>query len=383
VTRRSFDDRGYIDRHVQAIDAGVLQEPVRSVLRDPAARVTAWTSGAIAYDFLNPSSGGIYRFTGTAKGAEAPTPWSLVLKVTRSAEGLHHDLPVPSELAATLADAVLWDRELIAYESGFLDRLGDESSFVAAAWHGGARHEDGTSWLWLEDLGDSDERRWSLEAWQVVARALGRFNGGYLAGGRVPDHPWLGRQWLRVWATQLTPLHFGVPLEGPAWDQPVVREAYPSPAREQIGALWADREALLQAVEALPRTCSHLDAHRRNLFLRGEQVVAIDWGLLGLAAPGEEIAATLVGTVASGEVPVKDAAALAATLYDGYLAGLRDAGWDGDERDVRLAFTAAAGLRAFSVLGLHEAGNSDRLARWAALAGFLLDLGDEARAALC
>jgi hypothetical protein len=81
-------------------------------------------------------------------------------------------------------------------------------------------------------------------------------------------------------------------------------------------------------------------------------------------------------------VPVEDAAALAAALYDRYVAGLRDVGWDGDERDVRLAFTASAGLRAFSVLGLHEATDPGRLARWAALAGFLLDLGDEARASV-
>lgn len=177
-----------------------------------------------------------------------------------------------------------------------------------------------------------------------------------------------------MWATRLTPFHFGVPLEGTVWDQPLVREAYPAALRERLGAVWSDREALLEAVEALPRTCSHLDAHRRNLFLRGNEVVAIDWGLLGLAPPGEEIASTLVGSVASGEVAVEDAEELASTLYDAYLAGLRDAGWTGVERDVRLAFTTAAALRAFSVLGLHAADDARALARSAALAGFLVAL---------
>ena len=60
TTRYRYDDRSYIDRRVDAIDAAVLEAPVRSVLRDPSARVTGWRSERIAYDFLNPSSGGIY-----------------------------------------------------------------------------------------------------------------------------------------------------------------------------------------------------------------------------------------------------------------------------------------------------------------------------------
>ena len=151
-----------------------------------------------------------------------------------------------------------------------------------------------------------------------------------------------------------------------------------------------ERERWLGAVEVLPRTVSHLDAHRRNLFLRGDELVAIDWGLLGLAAPGEEIASTLMGTIASGELPVDQASGLAGVLYDGYLAGLRDAGWRGVEADVRLAFTAAAALRAFSIVRLDVAdaarASMDEAAATltcsATLAGLLLDLGDEVHALL-
>ncbi len=390
--RHHVDDRSYIDRRVEAVDETQLEGPTRSALRDPAARITSWRREQIAYDFLNPSSGGIYRFAGTAEGRAGEEAWSLVLKVTRAAESLEHEPPLPPDMVETMIDAVRWDRELHAYESGFLARL--DGGFVAPAYHGGFRNDDETCWLWLEDAGPGDGS-WPLERWALVGRELGAFNGAYLTAGDVPSDGWLGRQWLRTWVTRITPYNWAPALgPDPIWQHPLVRDVYPAKLRECLWAVWADRERLLGAVEALPRTCCHLDAHRRNLFIRstgrGEQIVAVDWGLLGLAPPGEEIASTLVGTIASGEAPVEDAPAFAALVYDGYLDGLRSAGWSGDERDIRLAFTAAAGLRALSILGLRVADDPERsadeaaaaLARSAALARFLVGLGDEARA-LC
>ena len=378
------DDRKAVDRSVQAIGAAELEAPVRHALGETSARVTAWRHQAVAYDFLNPSSGGVYRFAGTAVTARGEADWSLILKVTRSPEG--GDDPVPAELVETRREAVRWDRELLAYESGFLGSVA--GTLVAATCHGGVRREGETGWLWLEDLGGDASGPWPPDRWEHVARALGAFNGGFLVSRELPDHDWLGRRWLRVWATQLTPYHFGHELPfGRLWDDALVRRAYDAALRDRLERLWAAREDVMAAIEALPQTCAHLDAHRRNLFLRDGAVVAIDWGLLGLAAPGEEIASTLVGTVASGEAGVDEAEALAATLFDGYVTGLRDSGWNGEERDVRLGFAGTAGLRAFSVLRLGLAEDAalpadERLAaleQAAALARVLADLGEEAR----
>jgi hypothetical protein len=388
TTRYPVDDRSYIDHRVDAVSDGDLEGPVRSFLGDATARVTRHRHDAVAYDYLNPSSGGVYRFFGTAQTADGERAWSLVLKVTRDAETLEHETPVPEGLARSLSDAVLWDRELRAYENGFLGQLDGE--LVAAPYHGGSRHDDDTCWLWLEDLGGDDASPWPLERWARVGHALGAFNGAFLAAHALPSEEWLGRRWLRVWSTQITPWLFGRGThDGPAWEHAAVRAAYSKALRERVWPLWAAREELLGAVDRLPQTCSHLDAHRRNLFARGDRFVAIDWGLLGLAAPGEEIASTLVGTVASGELPAEAAGDLAATLYEGYLAGLRDAGWHGDERDVRLGFTAAAGLRAFSILGLDVVdwepdadAAAAALVRYATLAEVLVGLGEEARATI-
>jgi hypothetical protein len=369
TARHRFDDRGYIDRRIAAIGAEELAEPVRSLLGDAAARVTSWRHAPVGYDFLNPTSGGVYRFTGTADGLAGESSWRLVLKVTRSAASLVHDAPLPADLDT----AVRWDRELLAYETGFLASLRGE--LVAARCHGGTRHEDGTGWLWLEEVVDEGEHAWTLDRWAHVARVLGTFNGAYASA--PPAHEWLGERWLRVWVTQVTPFSFGASLpQADAWDGPRARAGYPASVRERLAALWADAEAMIAAVETLPRTLSHLDSHRRNLFWSGGAVVAIDWGLLGLAAPGEEIASTLLGTVGSGEAPVEEARDLTDALYTGYLEGLHASGWRGDVRDVRAALTVAAALRSFAAVRFDD---SETVERAAAFTSFLLDLGDEAR----
>ena len=378
--RHHVDDYAYIDARIAATDAAALADPVRSLLGDPAARVTTWQHEPVGYDFLNPSSGGVYRFEGDAEGAAGSSSWKLILKVTRSAEDLEHHAPLPPELERAMASALRWDRELLAYETGLLASL--DGVLVAARCHGGARHDDGTAWLWLEEVVDEGEHAWSLARWSVIAHALGTFNGTH--DGDTRAEPWLGERWLRVWTTQITPFFFGAAIEHDgAWNDPLARAAFPDGVRERLAALWADTPTLVAAVEALPRALSHLDSHRRNLFWRDGGVVAIDWGLLGLAAPGEEIASTLVGTVGSGEAPVEQAGLLADALFDPYVEGLRSAGWRGEERDVRLAFTVAAALRSFSATRLEAVAqgltDAAALERAAAFTSFLLDLGDEAR----
>jgi hypothetical protein len=89
---------------------------------------------------------------------------------------------------------------------------------------------------------------------------------------------------------------------------------------------------------------------------------------------------------------------LDACVFDGYMQGLREAGWPGDARLVRLGYAATAALRytfmsAAEMLG--EAGDEARYAaverrrgqpieraieRQGALVCYLLDLADEASA---
>jgi Ser/Thr protein kinase RdoA (MazF antagonist) len=240
--------------------------------------------------------------------------------------------------------------------------------------------------------------RWSLARYGAAARHLGRFNGAYLVGRPLPDAPWLCRDLLR-WRTALA---------APFWDRlaerrddPRVRRGWPGEVADRGHRVWAERARLLAALDGLPQVLCHGDAERRNLFARdadgGTETVAIDWACTGPRAVGAE-AATLVAqsVLWARDRDPTELPALARRCYGGYLAGLREAGWAGEERMVRLGFAAVAALQFVALTGVAfvgTTGDAERpryeaafgatleaiLDRHAAMQPFLLDLADEAR----
>jgi hypothetical protein len=152
---------------------------------------------------------------------------------------------------------------------------------------------------------------------------------------------------------------------------------------------------LLSALDRLPQTFCHLDAFPRNLLVDddAEEVVALDWSYAGTAAIGSELAPMVAASVCFFEADPKDIHRIDDAVFRGYCRGLRAAGWDGDPEQVRLGYTATASLH----FGLYPLGVYvlDRdfsqhvekalghpitaiLDRWAVVARFLLDQGDEA-----
>jgi hypothetical protein len=79
--------------------------------------------------------------------------------------------------------------------------------------------------------------------------------------------------------------------------------------------------------------------------------VAIDWEEIGPGPVGAEAATLVFGTLRRGAVPVQQAEELERTALLAYQRGLRDAGWNGDPRLVRLGYAAAVALRWFIVPG--------------------------------
>lgn len=130
----------------------------------------------------------------------------------------------------------------------------------------------------------------------------------------------------------------------------VPKSAFPRPVSDEILRLWASHDALLATLDQLPRTFCQLDAYRPNLFLRrgakgADQTVAIDWVFAGIGAIGEEIANLLAASLIWFEYDAAAARSLDEAVFAGYLDGLREAGWQGDPRLVRLGYTAACALR--------------------------------------
>ena len=131
---------------------------------------------------------------------------------------------------------------------------------------------------------------------------------------------------------------------------PEVNRFWPQPVVDALLRLWEERDAFCDVLERLPQTFCHGDAIRRNLFARcradgSEETVGIDWEHAGQMALGEEIGQTVSVASAFFDVEPADLSALDEALFAGYLAGLRDEGWRGDERPVRFAYAAHAALR--------------------------------------
>jgi hypothetical protein len=161
--------------------------------------------------------------------------------------------------------------------------------------------------------------------------------------------------------------------------------------------LWRERDLFAAALARLPRTFGHLDFFRLNLFAvrspaGADETVAIDWAFLGVAAVGEELAPLVCASPVFAGEHAGRARELGETCFEGYLAGLRDAGWKGDARLARLGYTAGVirycGTPTPQVIANPAARASmerawgpmgDLLDRVAAVRPYLLDLTDEAR----
>jgi hypothetical protein len=379
---------------LEEIDAAALEPVLCRALGSETARIEEWRSEPLGGGTGAALGGGApHRVTGSARVDGAIRHWSIVVKVLRAPEGAANQFNQPD-----IGGMFYWKRDALAYSSGLLNAL--PAGFAAPRCYGIDEWDDGIR-LWLEDVAEPAGKPWSLARYGEAARHLGRFNGAYLAGQPTPDQPWLCRDVLR-WRE---------PVVAPIWgriaslDDARVRRAWPGSLAQRALRVWNEREFFLDALERVPRVFCHGDADRRNLFARnvanGEtETVAVDWECTGPRAVGTDVANLVFASVLWAHDPdPADVATLDRLGFEGYLAGLREAGWTGPDDPVRLgyALTVALQFGAFAgsvVVGFVDeaerprieaafAGSlEDILDRHAAIQPLVLDLADEARALL-
>lgn len=166
-----------------------------------------------------------------------------------------------------------WKREPLAYAS---DVLPHGPGLTAPRCHGVF-----DSTIYLEDvegvLADTSRAAYQLGSWQ--------------SAGTAPDVPWLSGHQLaqRIEASDL--------------DWSSVR------ADSRAATLWDARCGLLSALTDVPVVLSHGDFHQGNLRGDGPDTVVLDWGTLGLAPVGADLAHLALSTQEN--------------LEHEYLAGLR------------------------------------------------------------
>jgi hypothetical protein len=371
------------------LDQATLTLAVRAALKRDSVTVIDWAIqpfGGGASQTLG-ASFGVFRLTGQAQDQEEIVPWSLVLKILGT---------VPGSAADDPSSWYYWKPEVWVYQSGILEQL--PAGLKAPRCFGVVEQSSHEYWVWFEDVQEAIGRRWPLERYRLAARHLGQFNGAYLAGEPIPMHPWYRPPRTLPYLESARPVidNLAQISSGPVGGRMLTAHSV-----ERIRRLWAGRERLLGALDRLPRSFGHHDAHRRNLIARKtadgtEETVAVDWSYSGIGAVGVEISLTVASTLRWMEVEASQARVLDQAVFDGYLEGLRAAGWQGDERLARFGYTASAALfaglghlgvfllflldeqkwpEAEQILG-HPV--NDFFAQYAELQPFLLDLGEEA-----
>ena len=191
----------------------------------------------------------------------------------------------------------------------------------------------------------------------------------------------------------------GVVAAPPTWAHPSLQahaaELAPRPRR-----LWDERATLLDRLERLPHTLCHCDAWRGNLraptdAATAEELIALDWAVLGWGAVGTDPGDLFAPSFAHGLVAPCTPRELDEAIFEGYLAGLGEAGWHPERTLVRFGYAAFAALKYGGVLPwLFIGGDARSIAAWAQgggrpleellyeplrLMAYLLDLLDEAR----
>jgi hypothetical protein len=320
------------------IDQATLTPLVQSALDSESVEVVNWEferlHGGIA------TGTAVYRFWGQGRDQGQTIPWSLILKMVWTRAGS--------------ADASTWDyyrREADAYQSGWLADL--PGGLAAPRCFGILDQPDGTCWMWLEDIRDVFDSQWPLEHYGLVARHLGQFNGAYLVDQPLPGWSWLSSDWLRHYVEQSAPAI--EPLRD-AQTSPWGRRWLPEEDSDRFFHLWAGRELYLDALDRLPQTICHFDIFRLNLFTRkttdgDDQTVVIDWAFVGRGPIGAELNALVWMSIALAGVEPGNSQELKEIVFEGYLEGLREAGWQGDPQQVRLGYTAASVRYLFPEVG--------------------------------
>jgi hypothetical protein len=227
-----------------------------------------------------------------------------------------------------------WRREADAYLSVPLrDGLQVAGLDMAAA---DVEETDAGVVLWLEEIVGAPGTEFILDDHAVLANALGRWQ----AQGPLRE-TWASRRFLREYSNS-KPARYELVEDDAAWDQRLIANCWPPGLRDGWRRLLANRETLLTVMESLPRTRSHLDVWVSNEIRRPTGVVVLlDWAFAGDGAIGEDLGNHIPDAVFDLFWPAERIAELDETCFAAYLSGLREAGWRGAEREVRLGVVAS------------------------------------------
>jgi hypothetical protein len=241
-TSEAFDRSGTLNRVSVLLPPDVLRAATgTSVVEHVSERPIRGSSGA--------ATGEVFRLVGAVTIQGESRPFSLIRKTVRPlTSGLH------AEASKSPDHWAYWRREPLAYEA----KVPPAGPGLRAPRCFGVHLDT----VYLEDVTgppqDPDRAAHHLGRWQVTAKP--------------PSVPWLCGHQLeqRIAVTDLD-------WSGTEGDRRAVD-------------IWEARNALLDELGRAPRVLSHGDYSLGNLISDGDDTVAIDWGTVGIAPAGADLA---------------------------------------------------------------------------------------------
>lgn len=312
-------------KRLASLTASYITERARAATGDDEFEAVAWNYEPLTGGFGS-AVGGTALFRVKIDAATSQTG-SLILKVLQERKGEQPGSPY------------YWKREYEVYRSGMLDCL-PVNTFSTPRIYDLQDFGD-SCWIWMEDLEDSKDQ-WSLGDFRDIAARLGRFNGYWLTRPDLPSYEWLSTNWHCAIAPALRDSFENLDH---LLDSPLTRAALPLEAKDEIAAIWRDRQLFQEALAQLPRTLCHTDAFRRNILHRGGDALLLDWALASIGAIGEELVCLVAVSLYYEGYAEEYADQLDRTVFAAYVEGLRQAGWTGDAKLARRGFTCAMALR--------------------------------------
>lgn len=304
---------------------------VKQIIGESNIEIVSYTCNDLNYKTPNFTTAGIFHLQGIASMNHEQLPWSIIIKIIKS-DSEEKDNPHHHNY---------WRREALVFQSKILEEL--PGYIKTPKCYLVEEHEDGMVWLWMERI--EGEYASTKQQFDFIAEQIGRFNGAYLMGEKIPEEKWICKGWLTSWITSS-------------------RRYAPNPEdyidhlnNEQERSVWTwfesfttQTDRLLNTLSHLPGVLAHQDLSQMNMLLGKNHVeegrlALIDWQFMSISGIGEDLGKMFGVNMSLGIIPAHLFEEYKESLFNANITGLKSTGWQGDERQARYGYCLSTSLR--------------------------------------
>ncbi|MFQ4149572.1 phosphotransferase [Arthrobacter sp. LAPM80] len=279
-------------------------------------------------------------------------PFRAVVKVVQSPPLWSGIGQVPAHFKDGLVRHYPWHTEVKVYSSDLALAMPDGGR-LRKVYAITALDEQRTA-IWMEDVAECSNARWTDEVFRHAANLLGRLAGS----GPVRDSgpvlsPAKDADRLRFYLDSVGTTVYIPSLRGEeSWKIPAVAEAANAELISRLRALTDRAHLLVHEVLELPTFPAHGDASPQNLLIEAThggqegctEFVVIDWGSYRAACAGFDLGQLLAGPVNQGCLRGEELYRLEPLCLKAFREGLAESGVNIPESEVRRGFAMTMAL---------------------------------------